>query len=218
MKKTDNLSEPISRRAPNSKSVKERIGQFCDLVRQGIEAWEKAGALLVALLEEDPNVFEKIIANSVDGLKHEHLLTFERIGRKQLYPRLLLDESYPAKRVLDLGLSFDQQVALCDRPIKVAVARNDEIVTQLKRLNELTRSEAVTVIGEDGARSIAEQSQILIDRKARDPVRYRIDGDHVVFFALSTFTRAQLEEIIQNLPQPSALDITASIQANQIRA
>jgi hypothetical protein len=192
-----------------------RITQFLHLVREGQEAWEKAGALLVKLIEEDENIFEKIIAQSEDGLRLEHLLTFERIGRGQLYPRLLLDESYAAKRVLDLGLPFATQVELHDHPIQVAVVQNGCVVTNLKRLNELNRAEAQVVLGENGARTVKEQASILMERKGREVVRYRIDGDSVIFFAHSKFTRAQLEDILKQFAPVTATAIKKAIVSNR---
>lgn len=188
------------------------IDQFLGLVRQGEEAWEQAGLLLIALHDADEHIYEKIIAQS-DGLKFEHLLTFERIGRKELYPRLLLDEGHAAKRVSSCGLSFDKQKELCENPIPVATLMNGEVKIIHKRLSELTQTEARRVIGFDGVRPQAEQAELLLAKDIRKP-RYVIQGDKVYFTSNTTFTRAQLEEVLAQLPKPTGTSLAATIRGN----
>jgi len=201
----------------NNREVTKLIGQFLDLYKLGKESWQQAGELLVRALELDENVFEKIIAQS-DKLKIDHLITFERIGRKEIMPEMLIDESWGAKRVLELGYSYEKQKDLLERPIEVVImADSGEIRTEHRRLNELTKSQAKLVLDYDGPRSKAQQADIVRQQAiTREQPRYRTDETGIQFYASTRLTWADIEEILSKRPKPNALDIQGAIRRGQI--
>lgn len=201
------------------KKLTPEIQSFLAEVQRGVDAWVSAGKILVALIDKDENIFETIIAHS--DLKYEHLLTFERIGRGELYPRLLLDESHAAKRVIDLGLPYEKQVEICEKPFAVATVRDGKVVTVQKRLNELTRAEAALALTFTGVRPVKEQVEMVQEKKERSASgeRYRIEDGGVRWFAWNElFTWAQLEEILAKRPKLNALNLQSTMQGNQLRA
>lgn len=135
-----------------------RINQFADLVQRGVDAWVEAGKILCEMVAEDSEVREKI-CDRVSWMTMEVLDGFERIGRKDVYPFLLLDQSPGAHRLI--RLDYETQKKFYDAEIAVAVLRRGEIVTESKRLNQLSWKEADTAISDTGIRPIAEQRKLL---------------------------------------------------------
>jgi hypothetical protein len=200
--------------------VNEKIQEFLRLFNEGIQAWEQAGLRLVEMVEEDENIFTKIIAAG-DGIKLEHLETIERIGRKQVAVVSLLDESWGSQRVMDMGLSYEKQIELHEKPIPVAVKKHDgEIVVEQKRLFELSRDEARRAINQCGIVPPKEQKEAIKQKERHDKSRYVIIGDRVKFFATCTFSAAEIEEILARIkadPLTSAKSIKESVTKNQIK-
>src|ERR1700742_3970979 len=55
------------------------IETFVILVKSGIELWTRAGAILVSLVEKNPNIYSEVIQKNPD-ITFEMLLVFEKIG------------------------------------------------------------------------------------------------------------------------------------------
>lgn len=144
--------------------IDPRVAEFSALVNQGMNAWQQAGKILVKLIEADPDA-ERVILLDNPHLTSEILRTFERMGRRELYPFLAVDSS-PGARRLAL-LPYDQQVQLYREKITIAVATADGPVERQKRVTDLTKAEAERAIGETGLRSAAEQRRLLPLRKER---------------------------------------------------
>lgn len=138
------------------KTIGTRIGEFAALVQKGIDAWTKAGELLVAILEEDPTCFEKI-TGTFPEISTDMLQAFERIGRKEIYAPLLADSSPGARRLLEMPYAL--QETYCRKPIEVAVAwKNGHIKSLKKRIGELSRAEVAIVFGRDEINSLDAQA------------------------------------------------------------
>lgn len=135
-----------------------RIGEFCKLVNAGVEAWVQAGEILCQMKENDPNVFNAILATN-PHLSHDILVTFERIGKKEVYPYLLIDNS-PSSRMLS-ALPYETQVKLYRGEVPVVVRRGDHTTTLRKRVADLTLSEASRAFAAGGLRPVAEQTKLV---------------------------------------------------------
>ncbi len=142
-------------------STLERIAEFNAHILAGMASWEKAGAILAQLYDEIPDVANYIVA------EHPHLTldildAFVRIGRRQLYPQLLLDNSIGARALA--ALPYEQQVELYHKEVTV-LRRNrstDMVERQTRRISKLTTAEVEILFTSDGRlRTPDEQKSLL---------------------------------------------------------
>lgn len=140
-----------------------RIARFCDLVQAGMDSWVEAGKLLIEIKRDNPNAFREI-TRAHAGISLETLHCFERLGNRELYPPLLLDGSMGARRLMKLP--YEQQVRLFNTEISVATIRRGDVVTESKKLQELTAKEAEVAFSESGVRPLSEQQRMVVPRKS----------------------------------------------------
>lgn len=150
----------------SKKLADPRITQFCRLINDGIEAWVKAGELLVDITRDDPAAFGKIVSAN-PHLTHDILLSFERIGRKEIYPYLLVDGSPGAK--LLCALPYDRQIKLYRSTVLVATKSKDGFGQEHKRVCDLTAQEAARVFNVAQIRTVSEQTKLF--PVLRHPIR-----------------------------------------------
>lgn len=142
-------------RQPLSVETNVSIETFVVLVRSGIELWSRAGEMLVKLVEENPNVYAEIIEKN-QSITFEMLLAFERMGRKQIYPPLLMDTSPGAKKLLELP--YEMQEKFCKEPVEVVISDNgDSPIVEKRYVKELTGYEARVVFSDERPRTVSEQ-------------------------------------------------------------
>lgn len=132
------------------------IETFVVLVKSGIELWTKAGEMLVKLVEQNPNIYSEIIAKS-PTITFEMLLAFERMGRKQIYPPLLMDNSPAAKMLLELP--YDMQERFSKEQVELVVSEDGD--TEKRYLKELNAFEAKQMFDSDGIRPVEKQKEYL---------------------------------------------------------
>lgn len=211
----------------------DKVSVFCALVQQGIDAWVEAGKLLVELIDGDPDAVQGISARAPWATR-EVLSNFERIGRGQVLPQLLVDPSEGAQALLKLP--YEEQRRLCDAEVAVASLVRGEIVVASKRIQKLSRQECRTLFSATGIRPIAEQRKLLhrgpsISRAPRDPepIEENEEGEEEVQQSLEDdetdtaekhLARAQAElirarEIMTEKKAPPVLDrhITTALNA-----
>jgi hypothetical protein len=135
-----------------------RILEFCGLIMAGIESWTKAGRLLCEMKRDNPNVFN-LIRVERPMLTLEVLETFERIGRKEIYPYLVADSSPGARRLM--ALPYRTQSKLYCEGVLVVLRRRGGFFPQLKKISALSTSEVGRVFDGDRIRSESEQVSIL---------------------------------------------------------
>ena len=163
-----------------SKSIMDEAEKLVALIQEGIKAWNRAGAVLIELLNRDPDVFAKIHA------AHPHismatLHVFARIGYGQVYPPLLLDTSPGAQKLLECTRKLQEQ--FMDEPVEVALEwKGGKIRSVKKKVNELTRAEAALVFKDGEMRNLEQQAFALkqpkeskADTFAAVPARKNID-------------------------------------------
>jgi hypothetical protein len=90
-------------------NITSQIDCFAKLVSEGIKKWEQAGKLLVALSDADPSVYSKITQRH-PFVSMDMLMAFEKIGRKQLHPILLLSDSPAARKASTLPYQDQKKI------------------------------------------------------------------------------------------------------------
>lgn len=185
------------------------IAKFSKLVSDGVKAWTQAGKLLVKIVEDDPEAYDKLVGGDL-GLTRAHLAKFEAIGRGQIEPRLLLNGSVGYQRLAKAPVS-EQKRAL-DEGIKLYEPTPDgETTHRIVRPEDLNPFEASQVFAAGGAlRSPEEQRAYLAKRESRkkteasrkevvDVPDYTIKGGKVTFRSECTLTVSQVATILQQL-------------------
>lgn len=137
----------------------EKVREFATLVSAGIDAWVKAGEVLVEMVDGNPNAYS-IILRECPHLSVDMLLAFEKIGRREIYPYLLL-ENCPGARML-AKLPFVLQNKYYKEPVEVLVGwMNGKPIVAKKEMRLMTKPEAERVFTANGVRSIEEQKALL---------------------------------------------------------
>ena len=148
--------------------LEKDIDKFAKLVRQGIDTWRTAGEVLVKLAATTPDIIKRI-TERYPHISQSTLDTFLRIGRNEIWPPLLCDSSYGAKRLLECN--YDLQKEYSQKPIQVAVSwRNGEIKSVEKKVSALSRSEAAIVFDQRGGINNLEQQAFRLPGSTRMPV------------------------------------------------
>lgn len=184
---------------PSPVSVSE-IEQFASFVNDGINSWIKAGQLLVEMLDKDPHIF-KIIRNKYPGISQEILLTFEGIGRKTIYPYLLIDQC-PATRRL-LTFDYDKQVSIYGTKIDVVThIKFGKPVIETKRIQELTTYEVDRVFDGTRIRGAVEQGKWFRDSSHyKNGSRPKVNKKHKPLYRLKSDSLKIEQDESPSLPE-----------------
>lgn len=142
-------------------ALNAKIDEFLALFRDGVNAWIKAGEILVELVENDPHVFDYII-QKCPQLNAGLLGRFEQMGRKILHPQLLLTNS-PGFAKLQ-KLPFSMQERFIDEPIPLIVHTEQGTDVLLVKAKDLTKEQANQVFAKDRLRTEGEQKAWLIQQ------------------------------------------------------
>jgi len=139
----------------------KKIEQFITWVQCGIDAWSEAGRILNEMIAEDSNA-RSAIMDRIPWMTYQILVGFERIGRNEIYPHLLLDKS-PGAHVL-ITLPYEEQKRLHSAEIAIACVQRGEIITTHRKLQDMTKAEAELAMGGGSLRPVAEQSKLLLSK------------------------------------------------------
>lgn len=145
------------------------IAEFVSAVGEGVKAWERAGAMLVRMLELDRTVFKKIM-EAYPFITHDTLEVFHSIGLKTLHPLTMM----LPRTVLPFvrQMRYEAQETVTKGLIKV-VARmaGDKPVIVEKPVARLSAEEARRALWPKGNRSVEWQVRSLTNRleKAMEP-------------------------------------------------
>ena len=147
-----------------------QIDEFALMVRKGIDTWRTAGKLLIEMSSKDPSVVPRIRERS--GLSDSVIQTFCRIGRNEIWPPLLADNSLGAQKLL--GCHYDDQMKYATEPIEVAIEwKGGKIKTAKLPVSKLSRFECAIVFAEDGKIRNLEQQAF----RLREPEKKTTDND-----------------------------------------
>lgn len=145
-----------------------RIAELQQAIFTGVEAWKKAGHLVVEIIEKDGLALAEIADQS--ELPLDALSQLEKIGRNQLVPQLLLAE-YPAARKMG-QLPMSEQERLMLEPVEVMVMKEGVPDTLRVPVRHLTGQQVRQVFASNHVRTLSEQRQwIESQRPSNEPVK-----------------------------------------------
>ena len=148
-----------------------RIAELQQAIYTGVEAWKKAGQLLVEMIENDGLALADIAEKT--ELPLDVLSQLEKIGRNHLLPQLLLAE-YPAARKLE-RLPMSEQSRLMIEPVEVMLLKDGDPDTLLVPIRHLTGAQVRQVFASNHVRTLAEQRQwIESQRPVSEPVKVAV--------------------------------------------
>lgn len=164
MNNTASSLEIVSKEPPTLPAL-SKPQQFAAFVQAGVDAWTKAGELLVEMVEANPSAYAEII-KECPNISVDVLLAFERIGRKKVYPHLMIDTSPGARRLL--ALPYDLQEKYHKATIEVCCGEKEGVPLSTKKsISALSSHEAAMVIGPNGIRTVEEQASFGTAKKSK---------------------------------------------------
>lgn len=182
---------------------KQQIGKFIELFQAGVDAWIKAGELLVEMVEEDPHIYDYII-QQCPTLNAGILGRFEQMGRKTLHPQLLLSASPGFDKLRKLP--FSMQERYLTEPVPIIVHTDNGTDVLLVEAKNMTKEQANQVFAPGRIRTEGEQKAWLMQQRsmAAKPIggnvsAWTIKGGRVVFSAGATLSAGELATIITQL-------------------
>lgn len=137
--------------------------QIRDLMLEGLEKWQKAGELIVELVDKHDQTLGKISEDT--QVPVDVLSRFEQLGRKQLMPYLLCSNFPAVNRIVKLP--YSEQKRLERSPIELLVYGNNGADTLTVDAKNLTKSQVKQVFGPNGVRSLAAQRAYLEEDKEK---------------------------------------------------
>lgn len=181
----------------------KKIQEFAQLCQQGVDAWTKAGEILIELIDQDPEVYDKII--SFDSRMNAGILgRFEQMGRKVLHPQLLLDDSPGFEKLAQMPYSVQER--FLNEPIPLVVQTDSGTDVLMVSAKNCTGSQARQIFGKGRIRTEGEQKAWLMDQRAKKakPVgtnipAWTIRGGRVMFSEGATLSAGELATIITQL-------------------
>lgn len=181
----------------------EKIKEFASLCQQGIDAWVKAGEILVELVEEDPQVFDKII--EADPRMNAGILgKFEAMGRKVLHPQLLIDDSPGVERLAEMPYSVQER--FLNEPIPLVIETENGTDILRVSVKNMTGNQARQIFGKGRIRTEGEQKAWLTDQRAKKAKpagsnipAWTIKAGRVCFNEGATLSAGELATIITQL-------------------
>lgn len=184
------------------KETNSKIKQFIDLFKQGVDAWIKAGEVLVDLVENDPHSYDYII-QQCPQLNAGVLGRFEQMGRKTLHPQLLLTASPGFSKLQKLP--FSMQERYIQEPIPVIVHTADGTDILLVQAKNMTKEQAAQAFASDRLRTEGEQKAWMMQQasNAAKPAQragkpWTIKGTKVIINGIE-FTRRELAGILAQM-------------------
>jgi hypothetical protein len=180
-----------------------KIDSFIALFKDGVEAWIKAGEILVDLVEADPHTYDYII-QKCPTLNAGILGRFEQMGRKTLHPQLLLTAS-PGFAKLQ-KLPFSMQERYIEEPIPLVVHTDDGTDILLVQAKNMTKEQAAQVFAGDRLRTDGEQKAWLMQQRSMNarPVNkqeaaWTIKAGRVIFREGTSLSAGELATILAQI-------------------
>ena len=180
-------------------STQSDAEKFAALVQRGIDAWTEAGRLLVQMIEKDRNA-KSVIMEFCPDVTEEILSRFEAIGRQQLHPKTLLNNSPGMRRLRQLP--YSDQSRFLSEPVPVLVKTTTGVDTLQVAVKNLTPEQALQVFTPDGVRGLDAQRAWVESRGSRKRAAsapYQIKGHKVRFNADCEISARELAQILAQM-------------------
>lgn len=148
------LAKPVNL-VIQAESVKPTIAMFITAFQAGVNAWEAAGRILVALRSEDDDAFDRI-EKEHPFITRDMLEVFWNFGMKTMYPMTALLPRSVQGHVRKM--TYDAQVKICAEPLQVVTRMvGDKPVIVRKPVSKLTAEEAGRALWRKGNHTVEHQ-------------------------------------------------------------
>lgn len=177
------------------------IDRFFELIQRGVDAWIEAGQIVAENIDKDPDWADTVnTAHPEIGV--EMIYAFERIGRKQLHPKLMLSDG-PGVRKLR-RLSYHQQEKFLNEPLPMLINNEGSWESLSVDIHNLTKAQADQVFDGDCVRTLQQQRAWIEDHKAKRSVLqydepFRITGRKLVVMEPCQLSAKQLAQILAQM-------------------
>lgn len=187
-----------------TKTPNKLIDEVVALIGKGIECWQKAGEVIVQLLDEHEMTVADIAEKSA-YLTEDVVTRFEQLGRKQIMPNLLVAD-YPAARHL-VRLPYSEQKRALESSVELLVMDGKTPTTLKVAVENLTPQQCRQVFN-GHIRSIGAQRAYLEEKRAEQEVApairqahelYKVRGKRVIILQPCELTARQLANIIAEI-------------------
>jgi hypothetical protein len=184
-------------------NTQSKLNQIKDLFHQGVQAWVKAGEIIVEVIDDEGLSLEEI--NHHLEMPLDVLATLEKIGRKQVNPQLLLSD-YPAARHLE-RLPMSEQERLMLEPVDVLLQTGGTTDMIKVQVQHMTREQVKQVFARNYIRPIHEQrawiegQRKVVPSITQQDMPYEVNQRRhtVLFRAGCEVTRAELARLVAQL-------------------
>lgn len=162
------------------KAITQQTQLIAQYIREGMEAWIKAGEIVVQLIDEHGQTKEQIAEACGSDISARMIQGIEQIGRKAYDPRLLM-ATYPAASLIKT-LPYSDQKAVLNSGVKLLISKDGKLENMNIRVENLQPEQCKQVFdkgvirGEAGQRAYieeqrkkAELSKIPTKAKAKGP-------------------------------------------------
>ena len=122
-----------------TKEQNSKIVELAQAIKDGGDAMQRAGNIMVELVDADPHVYD-YITKQCPSMTPGMLNTLERIGRGQIIPALAMDNSPGSRKLKSLPISLQHRFET--EPIPLIVMRNDEPDVLLVKREDMTAAQA----------------------------------------------------------------------------
>lgn len=182
--------------------VRDKIEELRRCIFAGIESWCQAGKIVVDLLDAQTATIDEI-CGAIPGLSRDIVCRFEAIGRKQVYPPLLVSGSVGARHLC--GMSYSEQEKYHTAPVELIVSSDDGYDVLKVRVDDLTSPQCRQVFAQKIVRDAGAQRAYLESQKREavlhgkdiEEIPYSVVGGKIKFKQDCVLTKRELKQILQ---------------------
>jgi hypothetical protein len=178
----------------------EEIGEFVSLFMAGIESWINAGRIVAANLDADPTWAEEVHRLHPE-ISEDIVYAFDKIGRQELHPKLMLSDCAGAKRLR--RLSYKVQEKYVNESVPVLIRSGSGVDTLQVSVFNLTPDQSRQVFDDTGVRSAAAQRAWIEDKSSIVAIQvdepYRLVGRNLVVMQPCKLTAKQLASLLAQM-------------------
>jgi hypothetical protein len=199
------------------KTAKQKVTKVLELVDEGLARWYEASLIVVDLIDNEGAGAVELLKRESKGLLNDPMIAaFERIGRKQLVPRLAYMPGPGPERLR--RMPFSVQEKYLKEPIELLILKDDGTTDTLSvSVHDLTHKQAAQIFDGGCVRPLSGQRTYLEEERGRlsaaakpvaakteaakpvPEVPYRIIGRRVTFVQGCTLTRKELVQILAKM-------------------
>lgn len=178
----------------------DSVEKFYTLLQEGYEKWIEAGRIVSEALEQDPDFADKVHAAHPE-ISTDTVYAFDRIGRKQLHPKLVMSDSPGAKRLRRLPYSLQEKHS--NQPVPVLIKNERGWDTLNVSVFNLSSEQASQVFDSDSLRTEAAQRAYLETKSTKAFIQvdepFRVSGRKLIVMQPCQFTAGQLARVLADM-------------------